>query len=126
MRQEPIQGLPFASRSVSKAPGCGNCWDTLALLFFQAGHILNALEAQQRAVNLLAEDASPDVLVRLRRYRAAAAAIGTESPYRGARGVPRATRNRRGLTWSRTAADVARPPGEPRRRSWARPCATPR
>jgi len=83
MRQEPIKGLPFAVRSVSKAPGCGNCWDTLALLFFQAGQIVNALGAQQRAVNLLAEDASPDVLARLRRYRSAAAAIGTAPPHGG-------------------------------------------
>lgn len=74
LRQEPVAGLPYAVQSVKKEPRCGACWDTVALLFFQAGRVESALEAQERAVNLMAENAGSGVLVRLRRYRAAAAA----------------------------------------------------
>jgi hypothetical protein len=73
MRQNPVTGLNFALRSVRAEPGCGECWDTAALLYFQAGKPREALDAQERAVSLMAERAPPDVLARLRRYRAAVA-----------------------------------------------------
>lgn len=83
-RQAPgigVRGMVFSapnwmSRRIAvtceeRGSGCGGCWDTLALLFFQAGRIESAIKAQERAVSLLAERAAPDVLARLRHYRAA-------------------------------------------------------
>lgn len=74
MRQKPATGLNFALRSLQAEPRCGPCWDTAGLLYFQAGKVAKALDAQERAVRIYAERAPPDVLVRLRRFRAAAAA----------------------------------------------------
>lgn len=71
LRQAPAEGLPFAAKAVKREPECGGCWDTLALLFFQAGRIESAIQAQERAVSLLAERAPPETLARLRHYRAA-------------------------------------------------------
>ena len=74
LRQNATTGLNFAIRSLQAQPRCGACWDTAALLYFQAGKRSKALEAQERAVRLLAERAPPDVLARLRRFRLAAGA----------------------------------------------------
>lgn len=71
LRQNPVTGLNFAIRAVRADPGCGACWDTVALLYFQAGKVAEAVAAQERAANLYAESVPRDVLVRLRRYRAA-------------------------------------------------------
>jgi hypothetical protein len=73
MRQNPVTGLNFALRSVRAEPGCGACWDTAGLLYFQAGKTREALDAQERAVSLFAERAPAEALARLRRYRAAVA-----------------------------------------------------
>lgn len=48
MRQNPAVGLNFAIRAVQAEPGCGSCWDTAALLYFQAGKVREALTAQER------------------------------------------------------------------------------
>jgi tetratricopeptide (TPR) repeat protein len=74
LRQNATTGLNFAIRSLQAQPRCGPCWDTAALLYFQAGKRSKALEAQERAVRLYAERAPPDVLARLRRFRVAAGA----------------------------------------------------
>jgi hypothetical protein len=73
MRREAIAGLRFATRAVKADPACGICWDTVALLFFHAGKIPEALRAQERAASRLGHRAGPGVLARLRHYRAAAA-----------------------------------------------------
>jgi hypothetical protein len=72
MLQKPAIGLNFAIRAVRAKPDCSGCWDTAALLYFQAGKVEEALKAQERAVGLYGERASPDVILRLRRYRVAA------------------------------------------------------
>jgi tetratricopeptide (TPR) repeat protein len=74
LRQNPVTGLNFAIRALQARPRCGPCWDTAGLLYFQAGKVHEALKAQERAASLYAERAPPDVLARLRRFRAAAAA----------------------------------------------------
>jgi hypothetical protein len=71
MRQQPAAGLNFAIRAVQAVPSCARCWDTLGLLYFQAGKLDRAVEAQERAVTLYADRAPPDVSSRLRRFRAA-------------------------------------------------------
>jgi tetratricopeptide (TPR) repeat protein len=76
LRQMPNAGLNFAIRAVRADPGCGGCWDTLGLLYYQAGKLPEAVAAQERAANLYAEDVPEEVLVRLRRYRAAATRRG--------------------------------------------------
>lgn len=81
MRQQSSAGLPFAVRAIRAAPRCGDCWDTLALLLFQAGKAVDAVRAQERAVALLGEATGRNVLARLRGYRAAAA----EAPAAAAR-----------------------------------------
>lgn len=71
LRRNPNAGLNFALRAVQAEPSCGECWDTVGLLYFQAGKIAKAVEAQERAVGIYAENAPKDVLDRLRRFRAA-------------------------------------------------------
>ena len=72
LRREPATGLNFAIRAVRAEPSCGDCWDTVALLYFQAGKVADALKAQERAIGLYDEKATPAALSRLRRYRMAA------------------------------------------------------
>ncbi len=69
MRQKPAAGLNFAIRSVQALPACAACWDTLGLLYFQAGKLDRAVDAQERAVALYAHGAPPEVTRRLRRFR---------------------------------------------------------
>jgi hypothetical protein len=71
VRRKPNVGLNFALRAVQAEPSCGACWDTVGVLYFQAGKIELAVEAQERAAGIYAERAPPDVTTRLRRYRAA-------------------------------------------------------
>ena len=71
LRQKPNIGLNFAIRAVQTEPSCGDCWDTVALLYFQAGKIAQAVDAQERAVSLYADGVPADLTARLRRYRAA-------------------------------------------------------
>ncbi len=71
LRQKPNVGLNFALRAVQQEPSCGACWDTVGLLYFQAGKIDQAVDAQARAVGIYAENAPKEVLDRLRRFRAA-------------------------------------------------------
>ena len=71
MSRKPAAGLNFAIRSVQAAPACARCWDTVGLLYFQAGKLDRALEAQGRAVLLYGERAPREVVERLGRYRAA-------------------------------------------------------
>lgn len=73
MRRKPVDGLRFGTRAVRARPACGSCWDTVGLLFFQAGKFSQALKAQERAAGQLGHHAAPGVLARLRRYRAAVA-----------------------------------------------------
>jgi tetratricopeptide (TPR) repeat protein len=72
MRKNPNAGLNFALRAVRAEPLCGPCWDTLGLLYYQAGNVGKALEVQERAVSLYAESAPVDVRTRLRLFRQAA------------------------------------------------------
>lgn len=72
MKREPATGLNFAIRAVRAEPDCSDCWDTVALLYFQAGKVADALKAQERAIGLSGERATPAILSRLRRYRMAA------------------------------------------------------
>jgi hypothetical protein len=65
----PNAGLNFAIRSVRAEPSCGACWDTVAVLYFQAGKLVLALAAEERAAGIYAERAPPDVTARLRRFR---------------------------------------------------------
>jgi hypothetical protein len=69
LRQQPAAGLNFALRAVQALPSCARCWDTLGLLYFQAGKVDLAVEAQERAVMLYADRAPPDVAKRLRKFR---------------------------------------------------------
>jgi hypothetical protein len=79
LRRKPQIGLNFTIRALDAEPGCGNCWDTLALLYYHAGRVNEAVAAQERAVALLAErGVSPAVKARLVHYRRAAA--GVERP----------------------------------------------
>jgi hypothetical protein len=71
LRQKPNVGLNFALRAVQAEPSCGACWDTVGVLYFQAGKLEQAVDAQERAAGIYAERAPPDVTTRLRRYRAA-------------------------------------------------------
>ena len=71
LRQKPNIGLNFALRAVQAEPSCADCWDTAALLYFQAGKIEQAVDAQERAVSLYADGVPPDVTTRLLRYQAA-------------------------------------------------------
>jgi hypothetical protein len=71
LRKNPNAGLNFALRAVRQEPSCAECWDTVALLYFQVGKLAQALDAQERAVGVFAEGAPREVLDRLRRYRAA-------------------------------------------------------
>jgi len=70
LRQKPNAGLNFAIRAVSAEPSCGACWDTLGLLYFQAGKLDRAVDAQERAVAIYAERVPAELTARLRRYRA--------------------------------------------------------
>jgi hypothetical protein len=75
MARQADTGLPLAIRSVQRDPGCADCWDTLALLYFQKGDVARARLAQERAVNMYGDGRIlPGVRLRLQRYRAAASA----------------------------------------------------
>jgi hypothetical protein len=71
LRRNPNAGLNFALRAVQAEPSCGECWDTVGLLYFQAGKLDLAIQAQERAVEVFAENAPNEVVDRLRRFRAA-------------------------------------------------------
>ncbi|HEU5056778.1 MAG TPA: hypothetical protein VFU21_09630, partial [Kofleriaceae bacterium] len=43
LRQDPNAGLNFALRAVQAQPSCGECWDTVGLLYFQAGKVPQAV-----------------------------------------------------------------------------------
>jgi len=71
MSRDADAGMPLAIQSVEGDPGCGGCWDTLALLHFQKGARARAQLAQERAVNMLDEArVTPAMQLRLQRYRA--------------------------------------------------------
>jgi hypothetical protein len=67
----PNTGLNFALRAVRTEPSCAACWDTVALLYYEAGKLDLAFEAQERSAGIYAEYAPREVNVRLERYRAA-------------------------------------------------------
>ncbi len=71
LARNPNAGLNFAIRSVRAEPSCGACWDTVAVLYFQAGKLVLALAAEERAAGIYAERAPPDVTARVRLFRAA-------------------------------------------------------
>jgi hypothetical protein len=69
VRREPNIGLNFAMRAVQAEPACADCWDTLALLYFEAGKVDLAIQAQERAVGTYAERVPGEVRSRLQLYR---------------------------------------------------------
>ena len=71
MRRQPNIGLNFAIRAVRAEPSCADCWDTVALLYFQAGKIEQAIQAQEQATSLYADGVPREVILRLHRYREA-------------------------------------------------------
>jgi tetratricopeptide (TPR) repeat protein len=71
LARNPNAGLNFALRAVQAEPSCAECWDTVGLLYFEAGKLALAIAAQERAVGIYAERAPDEVVVRLRRFRAA-------------------------------------------------------
>ena len=71
VRRKPNVGLNFALRAVQAEPSCGACWDTVGVLYFQAGKVELAVESQERAAGIYAERVPPDVTTRLRRFREA-------------------------------------------------------
>jgi len=71
LQRNPNAGLNFAIRAVRAEPSCGACWDTVGVLYFQAGKLVLALAAEERAAGIYAERAPPDVTSRLRQFRAA-------------------------------------------------------
>lgn len=76
LRRRPETGLNFAVRALQAEPGYSDCWDTLALLYYHSGRAADAVEAQKRAIGLMAErggGASEVVRARLRAYEQAAA-----------------------------------------------------
>ncbi|HEY6174645.1 MAG TPA: DUF1570 domain-containing protein [Kofleriaceae bacterium] len=73
MSRRAEAGLPLAIQSVQRDPGCADCWDTLALLYFQNGDAARALLAQERAANMQGDGRiGRGVQARLQRYRVAA------------------------------------------------------
>ena len=71
LRGNPNAGLNFAIRAVRAEPSCAECWDTVGVLYFQAGKIDLAVEAEERAVEVFAEGAPKEVVERLRQFRVA-------------------------------------------------------
>jgi hypothetical protein len=68
------EGLPFAERAVHQSPSCARCFDTYALLLSEKQRFDDAVAAEERAIELLSEDARDTTYVeRLRRYEEAAA-----------------------------------------------------
>ncbi len=55
LRKQPEKGMPFATKSVRRAPSCAECLDTYGLLLFQAKRPDLALRVQERAVMLYGE-----------------------------------------------------------------------
>ncbi len=74
LRRMPATGMTFTRRALALEPSCAECWDTLALLHFHAGRARAAVDAQERAVSLMAERRETrDAEARLRHYRWSAA-----------------------------------------------------
>lgn len=71
LRRDPAAGLNFAMRAVQGEPSCADCWDTLALLYFEARKVDLAVAAQERAVSIYAEHVPGVVRSRLQLYRGA-------------------------------------------------------
>lgn len=61
---EPARGIDYARRAVREDSACAACYDTLALLLYQRGAVLDAVQAQHVAVNL-SESNDPDMVGRL-------------------------------------------------------------
>lgn len=75
LRHRPKTGLNFALRALALEPGCADCWDTLALLYYRSARVQEALAAQRRAAALSVEaggDVPSDIQARLDFYERAA------------------------------------------------------
>lgn len=71
LRRQPNIGLNFAMRAVQAEPACADCWDTLGLLYFEAGKVDLAIQAVDRAIGIYAERVPREVRARLSLYRGA-------------------------------------------------------
>jgi len=70
LRKNPNAGLNFAIRAVQEEPSCAECWDTVGLLYYEAGKLDLAVDAEERSASIYAEHAPADVTTRLRRFQA--------------------------------------------------------
>jgi tetratricopeptide (TPR) repeat protein len=55
LRRRPEIGLNFSLRALHIEPGKADAWDTLALLYFHAGRVKDAVAAERRAIGLTSE-----------------------------------------------------------------------
>lgn len=66
------EGLTFAARATKADPACYRCYATGARLLFAKGRVEEAVDAAERAVNLLPDGVRrPQLVAELRSYRAA-------------------------------------------------------
>jgi hypothetical protein len=78
LRNVPATGMPFAMRAVAADRTCAACFDTLALLQEESGMLDDAVASQQRACELLPEQANARAFVeRLEAYKRAAASAAS-------------------------------------------------